>query len=53
MTGKQTMTLNPPTKEQLQVIRQEAGFDEETIRKNAEEMLEWLKNQPHLPFGHG
>ncbi|KAJ9584955.1 hypothetical protein L9F63_020704, partial [Diploptera punctata] len=41
-----------PTKEQLEAIRLEAGFDEETIRKNAEEILEWLEDQPHLPGGH-
>ena len=47
------MALSPPTKEQLEAIRLQIGFDAETIKKNAKEMLEWLKEQPHLPCGHG
>ncbi|PSN57148.1 hypothetical protein C0J52_01308 [Blattella germanica] len=46
------MSLDPPTSEQLQAIRDEYGFDQETIKKNALEIQQWLDEQPHLPSGN-
>ncbi|XP_049832327.1 uncharacterized protein LOC126273006 [Schistocerca gregaria] len=38
-----------PTHEQMEIIRQQLGTDEEDIKRTIASLRAWLKTQPHLP----
>jgi hypothetical protein len=47
------MLIEPPTAEQLAVIRASTGLTEEQIKDAVKEIKKWLEEQPHLPNDHG
>lgn len=43
------MSLEPPTPEQLKLMRQELDQDPQVTREDVQRLREWLQKQPHLP----